>query len=82
MSGPTDFTTATSTVAMLTAIPVAHGLYLQPFGSVITNPTSHGRLAERLEVPEGDRDLWLLLRLGYSAEPPRSPRRPLSEVLA
>jgi nitroreductase len=60
----------------------AHGLYVQPFGSVITNPRSHARLAERLELSEGDRELWLLLRVGYSAEPPRSARRPLSEVLA
>jgi hypothetical protein len=59
----------------------AHGLYLQPFGSVITNPTAHARLAERLQVREGDRELWLLLRLGYGAEPPRSARRPLAEVL-
>jgi len=59
----------------------AHGLYLQPFGSVITNPTSYARLAEQLELHEGDREIWLLLRIGYGAEPPRSPRRPLAEVL-
>lgn len=60
----------------------AHGLYLQPFGSVITNPRSHARLAERLSVDERDGDIWLLLRLGYSAEPPRSARRPAAEVVA
>jgi hypothetical protein len=60
----------------------AHGLYLQPFGSVITNPTSHARLAEQLRVREGDREIWLLLRIGSGAEPPRSARRQLAEVLA
>jgi nitroreductase len=60
----------------------AHGLYLQPFGSVITNPKAHARLAERLEVEEGDRELWLLLRIGYSAEPPRSARRSAGEIVA
>ncbi len=60
----------------------AQDLYLQPFGSVITNPTAHTRLAERLHLPEDDRELWLLLRIGYGAEPPRSARRPLAEVLA
>jgi hypothetical protein len=58
-----------------------HGLYLQPFGSVITNPTAHARLAERLTVDEADRQVWLLLRLGYCPAPPRSLRRPLAEVL-
>jgi nitroreductase len=59
----------------------AHGLYLQPFGSVITNPRSHARLAERLSVGEADGEIWLLLRIGYSAEPPRSARRPAAEVV-
>ena len=58
----------------------AHGLYLQPFGSVITNPTSHARLAERLQVREGKREIWLLLRIGSGPEPPRSVRRPVAEV--
>lgn len=60
----------------------AHGLYLQPFGSVITNPTSHARLAERLRVREAEREIWLLLRIGSGPEPPRSARRPLAELLA
>jgi hypothetical protein len=60
----------------------AHGLCLQPFGSVITNPTSHARLAEGLRVREDDREIWLLLRTGWAPEPPRSVRRQLAEVLA
>jgi nitroreductase len=59
----------------------AHGLYLQPFGSVITNPRSHARLAEHLSVEEDEGEIWLLLRLGYSTEPPRSARRPAAEIL-
>jgi hypothetical protein len=60
----------------------ARGLYLQPFGSVITNPTAHARLAERLRVREDSREIWLLLRVGSGPEPPRSARRQLAEVLA
>ena len=30
----------------------SHGLYLHPFGSVITNPVSHARLADRISVDE------------------------------
>jgi hypothetical protein len=57
----------------------AHGLVLQPFGSVITNPMAHARLDERIE--RADDPVWLLLRLGYSAEPPASARLPVDEML-
>src|SRR5439155_2061844 len=46
------------------------GVVVQPFGSVITNPTAHARLDERIDRSE--QPVWLLLRLGYSAEPPES----------
>jgi hypothetical protein len=55
------------------------GVVLQPFGSVITNPTAHARLAER--IPAARQPVWLLLRLGYSAEPPQSARLPVPELL-
>ena len=58
-----------------------HGLYLQPFGSVITNRRAHAQMTARLQVDERDGDVWLLLRLGYCPTPPRSLRRPRSEVL-
>jgi len=49
---------------------------------VITNARSHRRMAERLsESEEGHREVWLLLRLGYSAEPPRSKRLEVSDLL-
>jgi hypothetical protein len=57
----------------------AHGLELQPFGSVITNPTAHARLDERLG--NESEEVWLLLRIGYSADPPRSARLPVERVL-
>jgi hypothetical protein len=59
-----------------------HNLYLQPFGSVITNPTAHALMTDKLKVHEGDGDVWLLLRIGYCQPPPRSLRRPVSEVLS
>src|SRR5438046_2060794 len=55
------------------------GVVLQPFGSVITNPTAHARLGERIDRSE--QPVWLLLRLGYSAEPPESARLPVRELL-
>ena len=59
-----------------------HSLVLHPFGSVITNELSHARLAERLHQDEGDRELWLVFRLGRSAEPPASSRLPVQRLLA
>jgi hypothetical protein len=57
------------------------GLYLQPFGSVITNPMAHALMAERLQVDESHGDVWLLLRIGYCPPPPRSLRRPVAELI-
>jgi hypothetical protein len=57
------------------------GLYIQPFGSVITNPTAHALMRDRLHVDERSSETWLLLRIGYSRTPPRSLRRPVAELL-
>jgi hypothetical protein len=48
----------------------ALGIYMQPFGSMLTNPIYAGRLAEQFRV----NDCWLIMRLGYSDPPPRAPR--------
>lgn len=58
-----------------------HGLYVQPFGSVVTNPRSHALMAERFNVDETGGEVWLLLRVGYCSPPPRSLRRPVAEVV-
>jgi len=47
-----------------------HGVYMQPFGSMLTNPVYAKQVAEAFEVD----DCWLLFRFGYSAVPPRAPR--------
>jgi hypothetical protein len=56
-----------------------HGVVLHPFGSVITNERANARLQERIDSPEGT--LWLIMRLGYSAVPPRSHRLDPGQVL-
>jgi len=59
-----------------------HRGYLHPFGSVITNDVSHRQMLERLgEIETDTRLVWLLLRLGYSKEPPRSKRLPVGDLL-
>ena len=58
-----------------------NGIYLHPFGSVITNTAAHKRLREKFKVNEDINTMWLIMRLGYSKEPPRSVRLSLEDIL-
>lgn len=58
-----------------------HNIYLHPFGSIITNQKAHHILADKIKVDESQGELWLIMRLGHSAEPPRSQRLDLEDIL-
>lgn len=45
-------------------------VYMQPMGSMLTNPKYAAEIARRFGVD----DCWLVIRLGYSDPPPRAPR--------
>jgi hypothetical protein len=45
-------------------------VYMHPYGSMLTNPAYARQVADRFGVD----DAWLILRMGYSPEPPRAPR--------
>ncbi|HEY4183495.1 MAG TPA: hypothetical protein VGP07_00435 [Polyangia bacterium] len=47
-----------------------HDVYMQPMGSMLTNPRYVAEIARRFACD----DCWLVLRLGHSAVPPRAPR--------
>jgi nitroreductase len=47
-----------------------HDIYMQPMGSMLTNPKYAAEIARRFSVD----DCWLVFRFGYSDEPPRAPR--------
>ncbi|MBA3670592.1 MAG: hypothetical protein H0W68_01040 [Gemmatimonadaceae bacterium] len=47
-----------------------HGVYIQPMGSMLTNPAYAARIAQRFAAT----DCWLVMRAGYSDVPPRAPR--------
>jgi hypothetical protein len=47
-----------------------HGVYMLPFGSMITNAACSRYLRERFSA----QDIWFILRFGYSAVPPKAPR--------
>jgi hypothetical protein len=48
----------------------SHSVYMQPMGSMLTNPHYSREIARRF----GCDDCWLVVRLGYSDPPPRAPR--------
>ncbi len=47
-----------------------HGVYMLPFGSMITNASCNRYLRRRFAAE----DIWFVLRFGYSRVPPRAPR--------
>jgi len=86
LAGPfeqaTDWVNAGHMLARLWLCMTSYNVYLHPFGSIITNEKSHKRLRGKIRVNEGDANmLWLIMRLGYSTEPPRSLRLSLDEIL-
>lgn len=59
-----------------------YDIYLHPYGTVITNRESHARFTSLVnEQEDGGTMTWMLFRLGYSKQPPKSYRRPLKEML-
>lgn len=80
-----DWTRAGHLMIRLWLMLTAHGLYWQPYGSVITDERARRSMVDRFDLREGEdgRDMaWLLVRLGHSDhEPARSHRLPREEVL-
>jgi len=58
-----------------------HGVVLHPFGSIITNRRANAALQARIGADEPGSTTWLIARLGYSAEPPRSYRLEPRELI-
>ena len=54
-----------------------HNLYLHPYGNLVTNRAAAARCLAVLGIP----DIWLIFKVGYSKEPPKSHRRSVEEVL-
>lgn len=63
-------------------IMTQYNVYLQPYGSIITNDKSRQAMLKKLSIGDeagGKQMVWLLMRLGYSNEPPRSERLPIEK---
>jgi hypothetical protein len=79
---PADAFRAGRMLARIWLTLTANGVYLHPFGSVITNTRARARLTERIGVDDAHGTPWLLVRLGRSEEPPRSLRLDTDALLA
>src|SRR5262249_37441093 len=58
-----------------------HNVCLHPFGSVITNPIAYNKFLEKIKHDPATGEVWLLMRIGYSKEPPRSFRLTTNDIL-
>ncbi len=52
-------------------------LYLHPYGNLVTNKTAADWCREAIGIS----DIWLIFKIGFSEEPPKSCRRSVEEVL-
>lgn len=53
------------------------GLYLHPFGNLVTNRAARSAF----ETLTSSKDVWFVIRVGYTNEPPESYRRPVEQIL-
>lgn len=54
-----------------------YNLYIHPYGNLVTNQKAAQWMRKEIKVP----DIWLIFKIGYSAEPPKSYRRSVEEIL-
>jgi hypothetical protein len=54
-----------------------HDIYLHPYGNLVTNEGASHWLYEETGIA----DIWLIFKIGYSNEPPKSYRRSVEEIL-
>jgi hypothetical protein len=79
---PAHFLEAGRTFMRIWLFFSARGVYLHPFGTVITNPASHAEFVLEAGIHEsGNRMAWMLFRFGYSSTPPTAHRRPATSML-
>ena len=52
-------------------------LYIHPFGNLVTNKEAAQWMLAETKLP----DIWLVFKIGYSEEPPKSHRRSVEEIL-
>lgn len=80
--GPADYLEAGRTFMKVWLELTRRGIFLHPFGTVITNPRSHAAFVGKAGIAETNRSMaWMLFRFGYSKQPPLAHRRPAEEMI-
>ena len=75
-SNPHDYIEAGRTFMSIWLFFTQRGVYLHPFGTVITNPRSHEQFVKKAGIHESETSMtWMLFRFGYSKKPPKALRR-------
>ncbi len=57
------------------------GAYIQPFGSLVTNPKANKKINRAFTQPSTGKDIWMVFRVGYSKLPARSYRLETKDYL-
>ncbi|KTD11972.1 hypothetical protein Lgra_1430 [Legionella gratiana] len=78
---PTDWEKAGHMMARIWLTMTKYGVYLHPFGSVITNHEAHKEMDAHFKNDSREHDLWMLVRLGYGDTPPQAQRLPLEQMI-
>jgi hypothetical protein len=79
-SNADDWLTAGYAMARMWLHMSKHGAYIQPFGSLITNDNAYKTIKDVLPS-DGNGNLWMLFRAGYSKTPARSMRLSAKNIL-
>lgn len=81
-NNPGDYIEAGRTFMSIWIYFTQHGVYLHPFGTVITNPRSHEQFVRKAHINESEALMaWMLFRFGYSKKPPKAFRRPADVMI-
>jgi hypothetical protein len=76
-----DWFEAGRTLCRLWLAMTARGIYMHPFGSIVTNAAANANLKQCIgEDPSGEL-LWLIMRLGTGRVPPRSLRLTVDDLV-
>jgi hypothetical protein len=76
-----DWAHAGKMMARLWLMATKHNMYIQPFGSLITNQNAYKHLCETLECTNPDLPLWMIFRMGHSKTPTKSFRHTTEDLL-
>jgi hypothetical protein len=57
------------------------GAFIQPFGSLVTNEKANKKINSVFTQPTGEKEIWMIFRLGYSKKPAKSFRLATQDYL-